>query len=286
MPDRRRPATTDARSPRRPACRPARRPPSRVAVQRAVLWVATALLIASALTAALASPALLVRRVEVAGLAALTPYEVRRTLVAARPVRRTHLSSVRTDHAFPDLERLPWVESVSLHRQLPHTLRLTTRPRQPAATIRAPAGVWTVDASGAPIRPGAAPNVPEIAWQPDGLVPESAAADPIMVAALEVAAWARRTPAVVRPRIGVDSSREICLNVADGLTVLLGQADDLDAKLDALTRVYRADPAIAAKLLRIDLRAVEVPACTPRPTGAGTPANRPATELPRPDGRG
>jgi len=252
----------------------------------ATVWFTSAALIATCLAAVLASPALMVRRVEVAGLAGLTPYEAQRTLEAARPVRPVHLARLEARSAFPDLACLPWVRTVSVRRRPPGTLTIVVTPRSPAACVCTTRGCWAVDGDGNPIRPGVTPAVPAITWEPDGLAPEKASADPTLRSALEVARWVRNVPAVVSPKIVVDRNRELCLNTGDGLTVLLGQADDLDAKLESLERVYRAEPSVSAKLLSIDLRTVEVPVCTPRSPEMETPASRPATELPRPSGRG
>ncbi len=73
-------------------------------------------------------------------------------------------------------------------------------------------------------------------------------------------------------KITVEKNADICLNMNDGTLILMGQFEEMDAKIAQVRRIYAAAPDIGTKTDYIDLRCPQNPVCTPRTTGAATPA--------------
>src|SRR5690606_12066586 len=116
--------------------------------RRAVPWAALAVLATVVVLAAWilwGSPLLVVREVDVAGTRLLTPAEVHEA--AAVPGRRT-LQRVPVDGVAARVAALPPVESVSVSRSFPGTLRLEVVERTAVVAVPVDGAYRLVDAPG------------------------------------------------------------------------------------------------------------------------------------------
>ena len=140
----------------------------------ALFWLALA---AAALVGTyryLRSPALVLDRFEIEGtrrartrdvLAALTPYQGRNLLLL-------NLAPVAAA-----LERVPWVERVTVSKELPHALRITVVEKSAIAFCRRGRALWWLDARGgivAPFDPREAAADYPIVTAPDARLREAA----------------------------------------------------------------------------------------------------------------
>jgi cell division protein FtsQ len=140
-----------------PAPRPARMNPRirdrRIEVQREagrrrlrVLLVVSSVLSAIGIAFLIVtSPVLDVDHIPVAGAQHVTAAQVR---TASGVHNRDHLLFVDTGTVARRVERLPWVEHATVHRELPGTLSIAVTEYTPAAYVRTAGGVVLVAANG------------------------------------------------------------------------------------------------------------------------------------------
>lgn len=232
------------------------------------------------LSAALGSPLFAVRRVEVTGLAALTPEEAAQVQALAVVPARTNLFRAPSGRLARALKALPWVTDATVARRLPGRLVVRLTPRVPVATVASASGRWEVDAGGVAIRAtsvaageanGGNAALPEISVagpaeaRPGERVDAPGVPEALKLAAEAAgAASARGAKPLPIARIEVDQSAELCLNMRDSVAIRLGQADDLSTKIALVERIYQERPDIGTAVLSIDLRCPQMPACLPR----------------------
>ncbi len=192
---------------------------------RVLLVVSSVLSAAGLAFLVVTSPVLDVDRISVAGALHVTPDQVR---AASGVHRHDHLLFVDTGAVARGIEKLPWVERVSVQRDLPGTLRVRVTEYAPVAYARVPGGVMLVAANGHVIaRAGAAPpNTVEIR----GVRSAPAVGD--LLAPPDAAGVAGRLPATLaRQVVAVDvSGTGIALVLANNSEIRLGTSADLAAK--------------------------------------------------------
>jgi cell division septal protein FtsQ len=221
---------------------------------------------------AMTSPMFAVRKLQVNGLATLTPEEAEATqqLVSIPP--RTNLLRARVGKTVGALSRLPWVAGVTTAKHLPGTIEFNVRPRVPACFLETPDGRWELDVAGRVIRSArSGVELPRIASgeplevRPGG-IPDSAG----LAGAIKAAGQFGSGSAVRAAVIDVDQNGELCLNMTDNVAIRLGSVDDLDAKLEQVRKIYASRADIGSEVESIDLRTPDSPSAVPRGKGKGT----------------
>jgi cell division protein FtsQ len=175
-----------------------------------------------------AGPLLAVRTVQVDGTGTLSPARVRQAAGVAdgTPLLRVDVGAVRARVA-----RLPQVASVQVTRGWPATLVITLTERVPVAVVQSGGTPWLVDRDGVLFErlAGDPPRgvVPLEVAQPGRTDPATRAALAALVA----------LPAPVREgvaRSAASTDQDVRLTLADGTTVLWGDAADSPRKASVL----------------------------------------------------
>ncbi|MCC3768158.1 FtsQ-type POTRA domain-containing protein [Streptomyces sp. UNOC14_S4] len=225
---------------RPPGKRPARRPrPTR---RRFVLWAVLTVLVGGAAGWALyGSSWLRATRVEVSGLAVLTPEEVR--AAAAVPLGEP-LVSVDTDAIAERLRKaLPRIDTVDVERSWPHAIALKVVERQPRAIIEKGGKFIEIDGSGVRFATvdHAPPNVPRLSLEA-ATSPSLRRFGPARLER-EGVRVAEALPAAVRAAtrvIHVRSYDAITLDLTGGRTVVWGSGERGEAKARTLLALLKA----------------------------------------------
>lgn len=235
-----------------------RRDEGRRRLRRLLALVAVA---AVALTAVvvLRSPVLDVDEVVVSGTVRLDAAAVRDVagIDVGRPILLADL-----DGAAEALEALPWVAAARVRRDLPGTVEVTVREREPVAVVAAGDRAVLVDPDGrvlADASAGADGLVRVVAPDPP---PEPGRAVPAALrTAIDLAGRLRANPPGAVAAVRTEPT--LALDLAHGGTVDLGDDTDLDAKVEAFRTVHaRVDRTC---LDRIDLTVPTHPVLTRTP---------------------
>jgi len=236
-----------------------RRDEGRKRLKRLLLLVAVA---ATALAAVivLRSPVLDVDEVAVAGTARLDPATVREVagIGVGKPLLLADL-----DGAEDALEAMPWIASAEVTRDLPGTVQVRIREREAVAVVAARDRAVLVDRDGRVLEDATATTgagqvrvvAPEAPPEPGRAVPAD------LRTAIDLAGRLRSNPpgAVAAVR----TAPTLQLDLVDGGTVDLGDATDLDAKVEAFRTVHaRVDRTCLGTL---DLTVPTHPVLTRRP---------------------
>ena len=85
-----------------------------------------------------------------------------------------NLFSVSLEERRKGVEEIPWVESATVQRVLPHSVRVYVRERTPIGFVRQGASLWLVDANGVllPVPEGASFSFPVLTGVPENLTTE------------------------------------------------------------------------------------------------------------------
>lgn len=222
--------------PGRPRRRPTRlrapRRPRRWSRRRVLTAVAAFVVLAGLLTwLVLFSSLLAVRSVEVSGLRSGTAGAVRQ--IAAIP-EGVPLARVDVQAVTERLRAMPAIESVSVERSWPSTIRIAVVERAAVALVDRSGAQWLIDRFGVLFAQVTEPpaGVPEL--DVDNPAPE----DPATRAAVEVIP---AVPADIRgrlARVSADSPESVVLHLAGGRTVIWGGAEDSAAKAQVLEAVF------------------------------------------------
>lgn len=242
--------------------------------RRRLLAALYAAMLVEVIVALLTSPMFAVRRVEVRGHKGITAREGAVLLRAAALPRMTNWFRAPVGPLSRRVSALPYVAAVQIHRRLPYTIEVAVQIRQPYAILRTPSGLYELDRAGVAIRParrGLVGRLPDVeAQSPMRLRLGAPALDFGVEGALAIEEAAARDNLVRIARIEVDSGDNLCLNMVDGLLVLLGKSDDLNTKLSRLHSLYAHEPGIAARVVSVNLTCPTAPAYTPRTAAAAT----------------
>jgi cell division protein FtsQ len=112
---------------------------------RVLLVASIALSAAGLMFLAVTSPVLDVDRIVVTGASHVTNAQIR---AASGVHTHDHLLFVDTGAAARRIEQLPWVETATVHRDLPGTLEVTVKEYIPTAYVRVPGGAMLLAANG------------------------------------------------------------------------------------------------------------------------------------------
>jgi cell division protein FtsQ len=188
------------------------------------------LLLGTGVAVVYTTPVLGVERVEVSGVAVLTPQTVR---VAAGVRIGTPLARLDTGSVAARVRRLKPVHSVRVVRDFPHTLLISVQERTPVAVVPQGDGYTLLDAGGIAYLPVAAPPVglPVVRLARPG--PEDATTR----AALTVLAALPPVLRVPMVELVADSPTRIRLELTDNRRIIWGDATENEAKVRVISSV-------------------------------------------------
>lgn len=228
-------------------------------------------------TAVLTTPLLAVRRVKVTGTAGLLPQEADAILRAAMLPTGTNWLLAPVGKMEGKLRALGTVRDAKIARHFPNEVQAQVALRQPCALAQIGAVRYEVDADAVPIRvarSGSETNYPTIVLaRPQSVRPGRTLDDAALRTSLAIVQQWQASASARIAKIEVDRNDNLCLNMQDGMKVVLGQADELSAQLTMLQRIYAREPDVAHCLLAINLSSPAWPACTPRPSPAQVPTD-------------
>jgi cell division protein FtsQ len=237
-------------------------------IRRQVLFSLYVVLAGETVAAALTTPLLHIRQIEVSGAESLPPAEIANVLAAAKLPNGTNFLLAPVNREQARVRALPWVRSATVHRHFPYSVTVAMTLREPVAQVQTTNGIWEVDSAGLPIRSvrsEMASRLPMIVWQqPTVVKPGTVFGDKTLQSALEVSRWAQKETAVHLAKIEVDQSDNICLNMKDGIPIKFGPDSELESKQTLVVNLYRRDPDIAQRIQQIDVSCPSDVACTPR----------------------
>lgn len=234
--------------------------------RRRVVGMLSLLLFIEVACALFTSPYLRVRNVALKGLSGLSPQEIAQTQQTAAKLLRHNWFLAPTSSVRRALHNLPWVRSVHIVRRFPHTLQLVIGTRQPFCRLVVGSTTYEMDDEGVPIRLARSPlpTLPTVRL-PQEVVVCGRPLDDIEIGALLTILKQSRIenhPAIAD--VEVDSERNICLNMSDGMRVLFGQAEEIEKKIALLNRIYELQPNVAQLLSVVNLTCPSHPAGIPR----------------------
>lgn len=183
----------------------------------------------------LRSPVLDVDEITVAGAAHTSLEEIRAAsgIGAGDPVLLADL-----DAAEAALEALPWVAHAEVTRDLPGTVHVTVREREAMAIVSGGGRAVLVDAGGRVLADAAAAQgAPFVQVVTEATPPEAGrAVARELRTAIELAGRLRENPAGAVAAVHLEP--HLRLQLVDGATVELGDASELDAKVEAFRTVH------------------------------------------------
>jgi cell division protein FtsQ len=221
--------------------------------------LAVVALLAAAVWALFWSPLLSVRDVRVLGAKHTSVVRVKEASGLSGDENLLLLSTERVARA---VESLPWVESASVDRKLPATVRVRVTERQPALMVTRGAKAWTLDAEGRVLAVGRpAREVPVLTGvTASGLRPGRQVDSPAILGAL--ATWRalpprleRRVEAMFAPTV-----ERTALSLRSGTAVRIGAPEDLAAKSAVLLALLRRLDTEGRTPAYIDVRVPTNPA--------------------------
>ncbi|MCU1344516.1 MAG: hypothetical protein JWL70_782 [Acidimicrobiia bacterium] len=235
-----RPASVAVGAPVDPRVR-ARRIQVRRAVGRRRFWMLVAVvapvLIGLLMLAALWSPLVGVRTVEVVGTTQLDPAAVRQAAaLGSTPMIKVSATSVRNR-----VSTMPLVGSVEVQRQWPGTVKIVVTERHPVVKARAADGSWReVDLTGRVL--AARADRPALTLV-EGPVPVGSPGSSMPGQAATAVRAAAVLPATLRPlvtKVTWDVDGNASLILGSGVPVRLGSTDQIAAQMVALSALLSA----------------------------------------------
>ena len=199
-----------------------------------LLIVVLAALVALAGVIVVRSPVLDVDEVTVVGTARLAPDDIR---TAAGIDEGAPLLLADMGAAARDVEALPWVAEAEVTRDLPGRVRIDVREREAVAVVSGGDTTVLVDVAGRVLEEAPAAATPFVrVVTPDAPPAPGGAIDGDLVEAVELAGRLRVNPAGAVAAVHLEPS--LRLELVDGGVVDLGDASELDAKVEAFRTVH------------------------------------------------
>lgn len=197
-----------------------------------VLGVVVALLVGSAYVV-LGTSVLSVRTVTVTGAKALNPGQVLRTAAVPHGANLARLDTTAIRDRL--LDAYPGVDTVTVRRSFPSTVRLTVTERQVVAVLHAGTAYWLVDKKSVPFR--------QVTKPPKGFpvigVNQVTAGDPASRAAVAVVDAIPADLAAAVVSIAAPTPDGITLHLTAGRTVFWGGAQDSARKFVVLRTLLK-----------------------------------------------
>ena len=241
-------------------------------VLRWALGIATLVLVAECVVAALFSPRFHIKAVAITGLQTMPEGRLRKQFQV--PTGQ-NLFLAPTHDWEKAITRLPGVESVTIHKHLPGQLEVMVQERKPWASVRTSDGSWhTIDTQFVPFRTTAQPEPGLLRILASDFAPwEALPGIPLPSAGLEAARECARWAADYRKfpvsQIEIDRGSKVCLNRVGGVPVYLGSSEKINQKLTSLEKLLTVRPDLITKdntqLRYINLFAADAPAIAEKP---------------------
>lgn len=197
---------------------------------------------------------------------------VQAVLSASGLDRHPPLIDIDPPSAVARIEALPWVETAVVARHWPDSVTVTVTERRPVADVTHPGGVAVVDGTGRVLEwtaalPGlpvlAGPGRPGRTGAPGTSLPRSYRPGLVVLGGL---------PATLQRRVAdvdVGAGGQVTLGLGGGVSAVLGPADELAAKFEALASVLAGAPPAGPEV--IDVTVPDEPTVAPGGTdGAGS----------------
>jgi cell division protein FtsQ len=201
------------------------------------------------------SPLFDMRRLVVTGASHVSAADVARL---GRLGPSTNVLWLSTEMVARRIEADPWVQSVTVSRQLPSTLSVIVTERAPVAALSGSPLLVSGDGTILAL-PGTGTDLPKIVVPVDGLSPGSR----IAAAATPALLVARTLPAgligLVRT-IGSDPTTGLTLELRGGIRAFYGDASEAAAKAAAVQAVLAWAQAHGVRAATVDVRAPGAPA--------------------------
>ena len=178
-----------------------------------------------------------------------------RAVVAASGLRvGMNMLSVDTGAVESALEGLAVVDAARAERRYPSRVVITVVERAPAVQVETATGVWLADDHGRLIVPVDGTSAGMTRLRVNAPVGSSELADALRL-------WAALPPSVRTRIAAVDAADPGALSaVLDGIQVVFGSPEDVEAKLRAVGGVLARAKADGVRVRRIDVRAPKRPA--------------------------
>jgi cell division protein FtsQ len=176
-----------------------------------------------------------------------------------------NLLLVSTSDIEARIEELPWVESASVTRKLPGTIKVKVIEREPAIVLSIGAATWTLDKSGRVLEAGTVSDELAILGGVDvsDIEPGSTLSEPEVQSALKT--WRGLPPGLRREvrALFAPTVERISLTLADGTIVRYGAAENIRAKNRVLSAVLDRLRSSGRTAAYIDVRVPTSPAIGP-----------------------
>ena len=233
--------------------------------------------LAGVLAAAIcSSPLLGIHRIKVRGADSLSPEERMAISKAISIVPGTNVLLVPTGKIEKALAKLSYVKGSGVRRASANSLEATLEVREPFLLVRKGNEIFESDSEGVPIRqikPKKSFTLPVVQLNPSYTVtPGVLMSDDAIQSAIQILKNAHYRQLAGIAKIDIDQNGNLCLNMADGIVFFLGQAKNIQAKMEKVRLIYLKSPHIARRMLSINLSCLENPVCVLRPTPPPKPA--------------
>ncbi|MBO8128616.1 MAG: FtsQ-type POTRA domain-containing protein [Peptococcaceae bacterium] len=190
------------------------------------------------------SPLFEIQALVVKGNRLLTKEEI---CAAAAIVKGTHIFKTKLAAAEKRVEALPLVKDAEVHRDLPSTVVISVRERQPLALVYIDGAFWEVDEEGIPLRKA------ELISQELPVITGITVDQPDFNRLLEVASAVPTELRTELSEIHINADDEISVFTIDGIEVRLGQAEALENQILVMREVLRQIRQNGQRVLYIDL---------------------------------
>ena len=159
--------------------------------------------------------------------------------------------------------RNPVVKEVEIYRQLPDVLDVRIVERKPIFILKSNGKLYEIDASNMPYRELKQwkPQVSVVYYNvPKKIVLGKPIRTPVLNAVGETLRLAREMGISQTGKITVDLNNDLCLNVRDGIAIILGRPERLSDKLEKVARSARQFPGFWERLEYMDVTSPGEPA--------------------------
>ena len=222
------------------------------------------------------SPFLSLHRIKVRGADSLSPEERIAVSKAVSIAPGTNVLLAPTGKIEKSLAKLSFIKGSKVRRVSANSLEATLEVREPFLLVRKGDEIFESDSEGVPLRqtkPKKSFALPIVQLSPSYTVtPGILMSDDAIQSAIQILKNAHYRQLAGIAKIDIDQNGNLCLNMADGIVFFLGQAKNIQAKMEKVRLIYLKSPHIARRMLSINLSCLENPVCVLRPTPPPKPA--------------